>query len=135
MFFIKNMQKAIDLIEKSGSEVPVACIITDKNTNKIISLSINSMEKEKNPLAHAEMNAIKFASEIESKKYFLDYDIYITLQPCEMCMHAIRLKRFNRVFFGSYRDEFLRLDENVFGGILVETCDSVLDCFFKKIRS
>ncbi|MGM9834649.1 MAG: nucleoside deaminase [Bacilli bacterium] len=86
---LKNVQQ---------DEVPVSCIITDKD-NHIISQSMNNRRKKYSVLGHAEINAIEKA-EKKIKDWRLDgYYMYVSLKPCEMCQRIIEESRINHVFY------------------------------------
>lgn len=95
------MEEAIKLAIKAfkNNEVPVGCIIV-KN-NKIISKAYNKVEKNKNCLEHAELIAIKKASKKLKNWRLIDCDIYITLEPCEMCLSAIKRARIRNIYYSS----------------------------------
>lgn len=81
------------------SNVPVVALLVHKITGKTIAIAHNHSN---NPLLHAEIVVMSKVS----AKYLSDYDLFVTLQPCKMCEHAIFLKKVNRVVFGAYRDFF-----------------------------
>lgn len=138
------MHEAISEAEKSGADVPVGALII-KN-NKIIASAHNEKEKDNDVSAHAEILAIKKASEVLQNWRLDDCELYVTLEPCPMCAWAIIQSRIKTVYFGSYDKQYgalgtvidLRKQANstlqVYGGILEEECDNVLEEFFKKIR-
>lgn len=81
----------------NNKEVPVGAVIV-KN-NKIIAVSRNNRQKKYNLLGHAEINCI-LKAEKKLKDWRLDgCDMYVTLQPCDMCAMVIKESRLNRVFF------------------------------------
>lgn len=93
-----------------NDEVPVACVIT-KN-NKIFSKAYNLREKYKNPLYHAEVVAInKLCKKINNWRLD-EYEMYVTLKPCKMCMEIIkeaRIKKVNYILdsnFDQVKDNF-----------------------------
>lgn len=93
------VNKMLKLNKKAllNNDVPVSCIIT-KN-NKIISSGYNQKNKLKDPLAHAEIIAIKKAAK-KLKTYNLnDCELYITLFPCPMCEAVINEARIKKVYY------------------------------------
>lgn len=84
-------------------EVPVGAVIV-KN-NKIIAKSHNTIEKKKNAINHAEINAIRIASKKLKNWRLIDCDLYVTLQPCKMCEGAIELSRIQNVYYAASRNE------------------------------
>ena len=97
----KFMLRAIELSVKSanGTGGPFGCVVV-KN-NKIIAEGSNNVTFLNDPTAHAEILAIrKTCKELKSSKLF-GYSIYVTLQPCEMCLHAILNARISRLYYGA----------------------------------
>jgi len=84
----------------SKKEVPVGAVIV-KN-NKIISKGYNLKENKNNPLGHAELIAIKKASTKIKNWRLNECDVYVTLEPCVMCMSAFYQARVRRVYFAAY---------------------------------
>ena len=137
---IKLAKKAYDL-----NEVPVGCIIVKNGT--IINQTHNTTKAEKLAINHAELIAIKNASDILKKEFLTDCDIYVTMEPCPMCAYAIRLSKIRRVYFGCYdykngalggqtniiKDGFGHKPE-VYGGIKEQECANLLTSFFKSKR-
>ena len=88
---------ALKAFEKD--EVPVGCVIV-KN-NKIISKAYNKKEGWNDPTGHAEIIAIRRAAN-KLKSWRLEgCDLYVTLQPCDMCFFAIKESRITNVYFGA----------------------------------
>lgn len=141
------MKVALDLarVAADAGEVPVGAVIVKKG--EIISVARNRREEKKNALAHAETEAISDACR-RLKDWRLDgCEMYVTLEPCPMCMGAIVNSRISTLVFGAYDpkagciDSVLRLCDlpfdtkpEVYGGIYEEECAAVLSDFFKKIR-
>lgn len=141
------MKVALDLarVAADAGEVPVGAVIV-KN-GEIISVARNRREEKKNALAHAETEAISDACR-RLKDWRLDgCEMYVTLEPCPMCMGAIVNSRISTLVFGAYDpkagciDSVMRLCDlpfdtkpEIYGGIYEEECAAVLTEFFKKIR-
>lgn len=126
---------------KSG-DVPVGAVIVFKN--KVIAKAHNKREKNNMTTAHAEILAINKANKA-LKDFRLDNcDIYVTKEPCLMCMGALLSARIKKIYFGAKDKRFgtssLAKENNfnhkceIEGGILKETCESMLTEFFKSIR-
>ena len=80
-----------------NDEVPVACVLV--KDNKIVSKSYNMKEKYKNPLYHAEIICInKMCKKIKNWRLD-DYEMYVTLKPCNMCLEVIRSARIKKVYY------------------------------------
>ena len=89
---LKLSKKALAL-----GELPISAIIVDPVNKKVISACIN--QSKKNPILHAEINAILKASKLSNTKRLDKFDIYCSLEPCAMCTSAISLSRIRRVYF------------------------------------
>lgn len=80
-------------------EVPVGAIIV--KDNKIIARAYNKKENNHNPLGHAEIIAINKACKKLGSWRLIDCDMYITLEPCMMCLGAIIHSRIRNVYYGA----------------------------------
>lgn len=129
------------------NEVPVGAIVVKKSTGKIIGKGYNRREIDKNPLAHAEIAAIKQAAETLGGWRLLDCDIYVTLEPCPMCCGAIINSRIERVIFGAFDSKSGSVESiiNMFdlpfnhkpkivSGIMQKECSEILSDFFTELR-
>ena len=122
-------------------EIPVGAIIVDEFKN-IISKGYNKVEEKNNPLFHAEKIAIDKALLKTNKRYLDNCDIWVTLQPCEMCMGMIKQVRIKRLYFGAsipYSSIKNKINNKVsieiYSGIREDECSKLIKDFFKKIRS
>ena len=128
------------------NEIPIGCVLAHHNSNLIFK-SYNTVEKNHNALQHAEINTIQQAIQATKQKYLTDFDIYITLEPCYMCAHAISLVKIPNIFFGAYNHQTGAISNqfnlyhhsiykpNYFGGICELQCKKLLDIFFSKKRN
>ncbi len=126
--------------------MPVAAVIF--NDDKIISKAHNLVIKNNDPLAHAEILAIKKASRKLNTINLKEYKIYITLEPCLFCSYAISKYSINSIYFALYDDKNLGVkggikifNENfsgykpyIYGGIGEEKFLPLIKKFFKTIR-
>lgn len=143
------MQIALELAKQAYkiNEVPVGAIVVKKSTGKIIGKGYNRREIDKNPLAHAEIAAIKQAAETLGGWRLLDCEIYVTLEPCPMCCGAIINSRIERVIFGAYDsksgsvESIINMFElpfnhkpEVVSGIMQKECSEILSDFFTELR-
>ena len=98
------MANAID--EARGAarrgEVPVGAVVIDVAAGKILASAGNEMRARGDPTAHAEMLAIRAAAQRIGDQRLVGCDLYVTLEPCPMCAHAIALARFRRLYFAAY---------------------------------
>ncbi len=144
----KYMSMALSLAKKAikKDEVPVGAVIV--RHGKVIASACNLRESKKNPLAHAEILAIKKAAKKLKGWRLVDCEIYVTLEPCPMCAGAIINARIDNVYFGAYDSKAgafgsvydlaqgkLNHKPNVSGGILKDECAAVLTDYFKGKRN
>ena len=138
----KFMLEAIDLAKQSGEDVPIACVLV-KN-NEIISKAHNQKELLNDVTAHAEILAIKQASELFENWRLEGCELYVTLEPCPMCATAIINSRISKVYFGAYDNMYGSLGSvldlrkifnsklEVFGGIMEQECSDLLKNCWRK---
>jgi len=132
------MNEALKLAKKAfdKDEIPVGAVIV--KDNKIIGCGYNEKEKYKNPLKHAEMIAIEEACRYIGDWRLNECVLYVTLEPCLMCMGAIVETRIGKVVYGAKKIDQMfaaKNDVDVVGGILEEECLSILQDFFKNRRN
>lgn len=97
----KFMQKALNEAEKSlkTDDVPIGAIIVENN--KIIAKAHNTREKTKKITAHAEINAIEKACKKKKTWHLDDCVLYVTLEPCKMCLEAIKQARIKKIYYSA----------------------------------
>lgn len=127
-------------------EVPVGCVIV--KDEKIIARAFNKRETTNQVSSHAEMNAIAKACKKLKSWRLEDCEIFITLEPCMMCIGAIIQSRIKHIYYGAndYKGGALGSSINaleakninhhpeVTGGILKEECSKILSDYFKNKR-
>lgn len=124
-------------------EVPVGAVIVADG--EIIARAHNEMEQRKDATAHAEILAIQRASDIRKNWRLNGAALYVTLEPCTMCVGAIRLSRIGELVYGcadsvmgavESRGQLLS-DSNiqVFSGVQGDQAKTLLQDFFKELRS
>ena len=133
------MKKALELAKKSynKNEVPVGALII-KN-NQIIGQGHNLVNSTNQVINHAEINAISMANKKLENWRLLNCEIYVTLEPCVMCIGAINNSRIKKIIFGAKNNNFgaihmINPKITVLSGILSLECSKLLSDFFKKIR-
>ena len=136
---LKEAKKA-ELID----ETPIGAVIV--RDGKIIARGHNKRETKKNALMHAEIIAIDKACKKLGGWRLPNCEIYVTLEPCPMCMGAILQSRIEKVYFGAYDQksgclgsacdlsETLPHKVAYQGGIMQKECESILKDFFKNLR-
>lgn len=144
------MTDALGEAKKAGmrGEVPVGCVIVDGTTGETVALAGNRTEEDHDATAHAELLAIRQASQKLGSARLTDCDLYVTLEPCPMCAAAISMARLRRVYFGAYDPKSGGVDHGprifshatahhkpeVYGGIRENECAGILKEFFKDRR-
>ena len=142
------MRYAIRLAERAedNGEVPVGAVLI-KN-EKVIAEGWNAVIEMNDPSAHAEIVAIRNAGRIIENYRLIDTTLYVTLEPCVMCMGAISHARIKRLVFGAFDEKrgavchalslsnasFLNHHVQWQGGVLEKTCSQLLKDFFLKKR-
>lgn len=142
------MQEAIELSREASAdgETPIGCVIVKDGA--VIGRGRNRRNTRKDPLAHAEMEAIKEASEKIGDWRLEECTLYVTLEPCPMCAGAIVQARVPKVVVGAMNPKagcagsILNLLENerfnhrclVERGVREEDSREVLQDFFRSLR-
>ncbi len=138
------MQIAIDEAKKVKVDIPVGAIIV--KDNKIIASEVNQKELLNKTIYHAEILAINKANEVLNSWRLDDCDMYVTLEPCPMCMWAILNSRIKRLYFGAYDIQYgaaqsvLKLSKianskiEIYGGIKEIECNKILKDYFRGLR-
>jgi len=128
------------------SEVPVGCVVVKDGV--VIAKAHNRVEELKDPTAHAEMLALREATQKLGEKYLYGCEVYVSLEPCPMCAYAMVLARVERVVFlaldekyGAVMSRFNLFDEQCFNHMVkweylpMEEAKNLLKEFFKKKRA
>jgi len=139
------MHQALLLAKEAANhgDVPVGAIIVDEK-GAVIGRGKNERVKNNDPLAHAEMVAIKDAANKLFNWRFDQLTLIVTLEPCTMCAGAILQSRIKRLVFGAFdqkagavgssrdviRDVRALSKVEVIGGIMKDQCSQVLSDFF-----
>jgi tRNA(adenine34) deaminase len=142
------MQAALDEAEMAREldEIPIGAIVT--LNNEIIGRGYNSVIKNSDPTCHAEIMALRDAAKCLSNYRLPEVNLYVTLEPCIMCLGAIFHARVKQVFFGAYDAKFHSCDPSqqlvnnktinhhtsFEGGVLEKECSTLLKNYFKDKR-
>ena len=144
----KWMKLAIEqarLAEEIG-EVPVGAVLVQDD--QLIAQAHNQPISNNDPTAHAEIQVLRKGGENLENYRLPNTTLYVTLEPCTMCLGAMIHARVSRVVFGAFdkktgvcgscadlsSSECFNHSLIVEGGILAENCQSLLQDFFKKRR-
>ena len=103
----ENMELAIDEAKKASqrNEIPVGAIIKEPS-GKIIAIESNRTLELCDPTAHAEINAIRKACKRLKNIYLSGCTMYVTLEPCPMCLTAIVNSRLKKLIYGLHSPKF-----------------------------
>ena len=129
-------------------EVPVGAVIVDKKHN-IIGTGYNCPIASNDPTSHAEINAIRIACKVIKNYRLIDTTLYVTLEPCIMCMGAIIHARVKRIIFGAKdakwggvnslytmaEDKRLNHNPKIISGVCENQAKKIIQDFFKNKRS
>lgn len=127
-------------------EIPVGAVVVHEN--KIIAKAHNSNRQLCDATAHAEILAIRQACQQNQSHRLDDCDIYITLEPCFMCLAAISLARIRRIYYGANDAKFGAIESSsqifhaasgyqqleIYSGINSQESIELLQKFFQKLR-
>ena len=143
------MSNALQLADQAQlhNDVPVGALVVNQ-MGEIIGRGKNEREKSNDPLAHAELMAIKDAAKNLNSYRFDDLTLVVTLEPCAMCAGAIAQSRFSRLVFGAFdekagavgsvwdliRDPRALTKIEVVSGVLPDECAGILKDFFANKR-
>jgi tRNA(adenine34) deaminase len=130
---------------KARGEVPVGAVIV--GDGKILGRGYNQPAGRSDPTAHAEVVAIRKAGRKRGNYRLVECDLYVTLEPCAMCLGAVVQARLRRVVYGALdpksgavcsvmRFPFNKMNHRpkLKGGILAEECGRLLRGFFVSRR-
>ena len=143
------MRRCIELAETAAQfgDVPVGAVVVRQSDGEIVGEGFNRRERDRSPLAHAELIAIAEASKKLGGWRLVDCALYVTLEPCVMCAGAIVNSRVERVVFGADELRFgacgslfdvfsqgLNHTPQVTRGVLKDECAALLKDFFRGLR-
>jgi tRNA(adenine34) deaminase len=128
-------------------EVPIAAVVVQGD--RILAQAHNYRELWQDPTAHAEIIAIRAAATALGSWRLIDTTLYVTVEPCTMCLGAIILARIPRVVFGArdpkagacgsvfdFTDEpKLNHRVEVRGGVLEQESQTLIKHFFRQLRT
>lgn len=141
------MRQAVKAAKRgfAQGEVPIGAVIVFEE--KVVARGYNRRAKLQLASAHAEMMAIdKACKKFHSWRLPEGCELYVTLEPCPMCMGASLNARVDKIYFGAYEQKgrsltaqladanLLNHKTEVVGGVLEEECSSLLTSFFVEMR-
>jgi tRNA(adenine34) deaminase len=145
---LKFMKLALGLAKKAElkNEVPVGALIV--RNGEIIGQGMNTSISDHDPTSHAEINAIRKAAKAIKNYRLKDCAIYVTLEPCAMCVGAIQHARIEKIIYGAPDPktgacgsmiDLISVKEinhhaEAIGGILEKECGQILKDFFLSKR-
>ena len=150
MNYEEAMALAIEVAKaatNTSADVPVGAVILNNN-NEVVATGSNERELKNDPTAHAEIVAMRKASESIRSWRLEDHTLVVTLEPCAMCAGAIVQSRIPRVVFGAWdekagavgsvwdilRDPRTLNKPEVITGVLAAECAQLLQSFFQSQR-
>lgn len=127
-------------------EVPVGALIV--SNGEVIGRGFNRSIQDSDPTAHAEIVAMRAAGSSQRNYRLIDTTLYVTLEPCAMCVGAILHARITRLVFGAYdpkagaagsvldlcSDPRFNHKVEVDGGLFADQCGDLLKAFFQSRR-
>jgi len=142
------MRRALELARRAQEEgeVPVGAVVVLEE--KILGEGWNRPIAASDPTAHAEIQAMRAASSARSNYRLTGATLYVTLEPCVMCVGAMFHARIGRVVFGAsdpktgaagsivdlFKNEKLNHQAQIHGGVLAGECGALLSRFFASRR-
>jgi tRNA(adenine34) deaminase len=143
------MRAALDLALQAAQagEVPVGAVVVKHG--QIIGRGSNAPISRHDPSAHAEISALRDAAQHLGNYRLVDCELFVTLEPCVMCVGAMFHARISRVVFGArdpktgaagsvfnlFNETRLNHHARIHGGVLAEECGKVLSDFFAARRA
>lgn len=144
------MRRALDLARQAAAigEAPIGCVIYHTTDGQVLGEGSNRREIDHDPIAHAEIIAIRAAAAAIGSWRLTDCTLVVTLEPCTMCAGAIVNARLGRLVYGArdpkagacgslmHLTQDPRLNHRVtpIAGLLEQDCGDLLRAFFRKLR-
>ena len=138
-YMLEALKQAIYAFEEG--EIPVGAVVVCEN--RIIARAYNQVEKLQDVTAHAEILAITSAENYLGSKYLSGCRLFVTLEPCTMCIGATYWAQLDEVIYGATDEKrgYSKVAPNsahpkakIKRGILAEECGRLMADFFKEIR-
>jgi tRNA(adenine34) deaminase len=130
------MRRALELARRAQEEgeVPIGAVVVQDG--KIVGEGWNRPIAASDPTAHAEIQAMRAAAKATGNYRLSGTTLYVTLEPCDMCVGAMFHARVARAVFGAKdpKKQVLKNSVVIEGGLLAEECGSILSKFFAGKR-
>ena len=146
-YFPMNLAIQMAIKGKKRGEIPVGCVILDKN-GEVLSSAHNTLVNSYDPVGHAEINAIREACKKIKSDRLIDCSLYVTLEPCIMCASAISRSKVKKLFFGADDLKFGAINGSInffqskncnhvpeiYDSISKSECETLINNFFRENR-
>ena len=130
------MRRALELARRAEQEgeVPIGALVV--LNGEVIGEGWNRPIAAVDPTAHAEIQALRAAAKKTGNYRLTGADLYVTLEPCDMCVGAMFHARIARAVFGATdpKKQVLKNQVQIQGGVLAQECGAVLSRFFAGKR-
>ena len=144
-FMLQALQQA--RLAAGAGEVPVGAVVV--RAGRVLAVGSNAPIGSRDPSAHAEIVALRAAALAVGNYRLTDCELFVTLEPCAMCVGAMLHARLKRVVFGAsdpktgaagsvlnlFATPQLNHQTEVQGGVLADQCAALLQDFFKQKRA
>lgn len=134
------MQRALLIAKRSllNGNIPIGSVLTNKNFE--IGIGFNFSDSKIYPYSHAEINTVKQSFFYCSNKYLHNSVLYVTLEPCFICLSTLFYSKIKYVVFAAYytdniktKIKFKHINEyKSIGGVMKEESNTLLNIFFKN---
>jgi tRNA(adenine34) deaminase len=130
------MRRALELAQRAQAEgeVPIGCVVV--LDGRIVGEGWNRPIASSDPTAHAEIQAMRAAAQAQKNYRLPGAILYVTLEPCDMCVGAMFHARIARTVFGATdpKKKILKPQLVLEGGLLAAECGALLSGFFAARR-
>ena len=130
------MRRALELARRAQAEgeVPVGALVVHED--EVVGEGWNRPIASSDPTAHAEIQALRAACSSRRNYRLTGATLYVTLEPCDMCLGAMFHARIARVVYGATdpKKPVLKSQVKVEGGLLAADCGALLSSFFASKR-
>ena len=130
------MRRALELARRAAEEgeVPIGAVVVVNG--ELVGEGWNQPIAAVDPTAHAEIQAMRAAARKLGNYRLTGADLYVTLEPCDMCVGAMFHARIARVVFGATdpKKQVLKNEVRIEGGVLAQECGAILSRFFASRR-